>query len=103
MAVKAISDDTFGQETQSGTVLVDFWAEWCGPCKMVAPVVEELASEMGQVKFAKLNIDENQNVPQQLGITAIPTLVLYKDGKPVDKVVGFLPKPQLKKFLEKHA
>ncbi|HNJ03954.1 MAG TPA: thioredoxin, partial [Leptospiraceae bacterium] len=80
----------------------DFWAEWCGPCRMVAPIVEELSSEMPQVKFAKVNVDENQRIAQTLGITAIPTLVLYKDGQPVDRVVGLLPKPQLKNFINKH-
>lgn len=102
MAVETLTDDSFANETASGTVLVDFWAEWCGPCKMVAPVVEELASEMPEVKFGKVNVDENQSVPQSLGITAIPTLVLYKDGKPVDRVVGSVPKAQLKSFVEKH-
>ncbi|MCB1384222.1 MAG: thioredoxin [Notoacmeibacter sp.] len=83
-------------------VVVDFWAEWCGPCRMVAPIVEELSGEMDAVKFAKVNVDENQGIAQSLGITAIPTLVLYRDGKPVDKVVGLLPKEQLKEFIEKH-
>ena len=102
MAVKTISDASFDQETGSGTVLVDFWAEWCGPCRMVSPIVEELSKEIPQVTFAKLNIDENQAVAQKMGITSIPTLVLYKDGEPVDKVIGLMPKPQLKSFVEKH-
>ena len=102
MAVKTISDASFDQETGSGTVLVDFWAEWCGPCRMVSPIVEELSKEIPQVTFAKLNIDENQAVAQKMGITSIPTLVLYKDGQPVDKVIGLMPKPQLKSFVEKH-
>lgn len=83
-------------------VVIDFWAEWCGPCKMIAPVVEELSSEMPDVTFAKLNVDENRETAGRLGITAIPTLLLYKDGQPVDKVVGVLPKPQLKNFILKH-
>ncbi|HMU85098.1 MAG TPA: thioredoxin [Leptospiraceae bacterium] len=102
MAVVALKDDSFSQDTKEGLVLVDFWAEWCGPCRMVAPIVEELSSEMPQVKFAKVNVDENQRIAQTLGITAIPTLVLYKDGQPVDRVVGLLPKPQLKNFINKH-
>lgn len=102
MAVSVFKDDTFSQDTKDGLVLVDFWAEWCGPCRMVAPIVEELSNEMPGVKFAKVNVDENQRIAQTLGITAIPTLVLYKDGQPVDRVVGLLPKPQLKNFINKH-
>ncbi len=102
MSVKTLTDATYDQDTASGTVLVDFWAEWCGPCKMIAPIVEELSGEMGDVTFAKLNVDENQQVAQKLGITSIPTLILYKDGQQVDKVVGLMPKPQLKSFIEKH-
>lgn len=102
MAVVKLTDDTYQNETSSGTVLVDFWAEWCGPCRMVSPVVEELAGEMADVKFAKLNIDENQATAQNLGITSIPTLLLYKDGQPVDKVIGAVPKPTLKNFIEKN-
>ncbi len=103
MAVKHISDDNFGTETGDGLVLVDFWAEWCGPCRMVAPIVEELSAEMPTVKFAKLNVDENQQTAMNFGITSIPTLILYKNGQPVDKVVGLLPKQVLKNFIQKHA
>jgi thioredoxin 1 len=102
MAVSVFKDDSFSQDTKDGLVLVDFWAEWCGPCRMVAPIVEELSNEMPGVKFAKVNVDENQRIAQTLGITAIPTLVLYKDGQPVDRVVGLMPKPQLKNFISKH-
>jgi len=102
MAVTVFKDDSFSQDTKDGLVLVDFWAEWCGPCRMVAPIVEELSNEMPGVKFAKVNVDENQRIAQTLGITAIPTLVLYKDGQPVDRVVGLMPKPQLKNFISKH-
>jgi len=102
MAVKALTDATYDQETSEGLVLVDFWAEWCGPCRQVAPIVEELASEMQDVHFAKLNVDENQATAQKLGITSIPTLVLYQNGQPVDKVVGAMPKPHLKNFISKH-
>ena len=102
MSVKTFTDASFDQETAQGVVLVDFWAEWCGPCRMVAPIVEELAGEMPGVTFAKLNVDENQGVAQKLGITSIPTLLLYKDGQLVDRVVGLQPKPKLKGFIEKH-
>ena len=102
MAVKNITDDNYTEEVSSGLVLVDFWAEWCGPCRVIGPVIEELAGQMPEVKFAKLNVDENQNTAQSLGITSIPTLLLYKNGQPVDKVVGSVPGPQLKNFLQKH-
>jgi len=102
MALKVISDNTFSEDTSSGVVLVDFWAEWCGPCKLITPILEELSGEVSGVTFAKLNVDENQQSAQNLGITAIPTLVLYKNGEIVEKIVGMLPKPQLKSLLEKH-
>ncbi|MCR9144361.1 MAG: thioredoxin [bacterium] len=102
MAVKTFTDASYDQDTSNGVVLVDFWAEWCGPCRMVAPIVEELSGELPDVTFAKLNVDENQQVAQKLGITSIPTLLLYKDGQVVDRVVGLQPKPKLKSFIEKH-
>lgn len=102
MAVTAITDDTFADETARGLVLVDFWAEWCGPCRMLSPIVDQLANEMASVQFRKINVDENPSVPSSLGISAIPTLVLYKDGKPVDRIVGLLAKDNLKKVIEKH-
>jgi thioredoxin 1 len=102
MAVAEINDANFDTEVSQGIVLVDCWAEWCGPCRMVAPVLDELSTEMNDISIRKLNVDENQSTAQKLGIQSIPTLLLYKDGKLVDKMIGALPKPQIKKFIESH-
>ncbi|WP_457590383.1 thioredoxin [Geoglobus sp.] len=84
-------------------VVVDFWAEWCMPCRMIAPIVEQLAKEYaGKVVFAKLNTDENPAIAGRYGITGIPTLIFFKNGRPVDKVVGALPKAELKRWVERN-
>ena len=98
-----VTDDTFEQEVinSSNPVLVDYWAEWCGPCKMIAPILEEIASEYtGKVKVAKLNIDENPQTPPRYGIRGIPTLMLFKDGNVEATKVGALSKSQLTAFLD---
>jgi thioredoxin 1 len=99
-----ITDAAFETEIKGETpVLVDFWAEWCGPCRMVGPVLEQIASEQtGKIKIVKLNVDENQQTPQQFGVTGIPTMILFKDGQMVERIVGFMPKPALMKKLEPH-
>jgi len=82
-------------------VLVDFWASWCGPCRMVAPLVDELANEYeGKVSFVKVNVDENPETARQYGVMSIPTLIIFKGGQPVSNIVGFRPKPELKKNLD---
>ena len=98
-----VTDATFEEEVvKSDTpVLVDFWADWCAPCKMIAPMVEELANEFdGRVKFTKLDIDSNPNSAMSYGIRGIPTLLIFSGGQPVDQVVGAVPKSVLKSRLE---
>lgn len=102
-AVVSVTNDTFEQAVlqSDGVVMVDFWATWCGPCKIVAPVVEELAKEYeGKASFAKVNTDENQDLASRFNIRGIPTLIFFKEGKVMDQIVGAVPKAQLKSKLD---
>ena len=104
MAIIEVNDQNFKEEVGSGIKLVDFWEPWCGPCKMIAPVLEEVAQDVeGKADIAKLNVDDNQATASEYEVMSIPTLILFKDGQPVDKVVGFQPKEQLVSLIEKHA
>lgn len=95
MAV-ALTKDTFNKSIESGVTLVDFWAPWCGPCKMQLPIVEELSTELaGSATIAKINVDEEPELASQFGVMSIPTLILFKDGQPVDKMVGLQSKAAL--------
>lgn len=104
-AVHAVSDQSFQAEVleHKGVVLVDFWAPWCGPCKQLLPIIEEYASQVSGVKVCKMNVDENQEIPGEMGIRGIPTLILVKDGAKVATQVGALSKEQLKKWVEDHS
>ncbi|MDR2539388.1 MAG: thioredoxin [Chlamydiales bacterium] len=99
--IKEILESDFDKETSQGTVLVDFFADWCGPCQKLPPILEAVAKEVQGVSFLKINIDAAQEIATHLGVTSIPTLVLLKDGKEVDRVVGLIEKDDLKKFIEK--
>ena len=104
MAIVKATDQNFSNETAEGLVLADFWAPWCGPCKMIAPVLEELDSELSdKVKIVKLDVDENQETAGKYGVMSVPTLILFKNGEPVDKVIGFQPKEALADLVNKHA
>ncbi len=103
MATVAVTDETFDAEVKQSDipVVVDFWAEWCGPCKQIGPALEELSNEYaGRVKIAKLNVDENPNMPAQLGIRGIPALFLYKDGEVVSNKTGAAPKSALQSWID---
>ena len=101
--MKQVSDDSFETDVlrAEGPVLVDFWAEWCGPCKQIAPSLEKIAGEMdGKVTFTKINIDDNPQTPTQFGVRGIPTLMIFKDGQVAAMKVGALPESKLKEWVE---
>ncbi|EIA19955.1 thioredoxin [Listeria fleischmannii 1991] len=101
--IQEITDANFEQETSEGLVLTDFWATWCGPCRMVAPVLEEIANERGDsLKIVKMDVDENQETPSKFGVMSIPTLLIKKDGEVVDTIIGYRPKEELDEVINKY-
>ena len=100
---KEITDSEFEQEVTNSKepVLIDFWAEWCGPCKMLSPIIEQLSVEMkDKIKIVKMNIDDNPEAPSSLGIRSIPTMMIFKEGKPVATKVGAIPKNSIKEWID---
>ena len=98
-----VGENNFDQEVKEGLVLVDFWAPWCAPCRMVAPVLEEIEEEMqGKVRILKVNVDENPQLAMRYGITSIPTFLLFKNGELVDRTIGAAPKNHYVDLLQKH-
>jgi thioredoxin 1 len=101
--VKTLTDSNFDDEKKSGVVLVDFWAEWCGPCRRLAPTVDALATEFdGRAKVAKLNVDENPTIPERYAVRGIPTLLLFKEGELTETIVGLRGKEDIAKMIERH-
>ena len=105
MATKTVTDDSFASDVlgSEAPVLVDFWAEWCGPCRMIGPALEEISNELGdKVTVAKLNIDENPDIPSRYGVRGIPTMLLFKGGQVAEQIVGMMPKAALKAKVSAH-
>ena len=104
MAIQELNDANFDNETSSGLVMVDFWAPWCAPCRMIAPILDELSDDYSEVvKIAKVNVDENPQTAQKFSVTSIPTVVILKNGEIIDRAVGALPKPQYADLIQKHS
>ncbi|MEK6964034.1 MAG: thioredoxin [Nanoarchaeota archaeon] len=101
MSVKELTSSEFDTETKKGKSVVDFWAEWCGPCKMSKPIFEAVSSEVKDIHFFSVNVDNNPDIPGKFGVMGIPTFIVLKDGKEVDRIVGYLEKDTFKERLVK--
>lgn len=97
--MRIINTEEFNEIIKNGTTLVDFFAEWCGPCKMLGPVLEKVAEEYNDIEFVKVNVDENMDLAQQYGIMSIPTVYIFKDGEVVNKMQGYVPEDGIKEFI----
>lgn len=102
MNVQMGNEENFNQLIENGVVVVDFFATWCGPCKMLGPVLEDLSNDRSEVKFVKIDVDQNQNLAKSFGIMSVPTLLLFKDGQQVSTKNGFLPKEALNEWIEEY-
>ena len=102
MSVLHLENENFNEVINSGLVLVDFYAEWCGPCKMLGPVLEEVSSELTDINIIKVNVDEHSELAQKYGVMSIPTLILFKDGQEVEKNIGFITKEDMVEFINKN-
>ncbi|MEW5996567.1 MAG: thioredoxin [Candidatus Micrarchaeota archaeon] len=100
MAVKELNAGNFDAEIGKGTTLVDFWAAWCGPCRMIAPVIEEMSGKMKGVKFGKVDITAENELASRFGVMSIPTLILFKDGEEVDRLIGAYPQEVIEKWIK---
>jgi thioredoxin 1 len=94
-----LTSENFEKETKKGIIIVDFWAEWCGPCRMVSPILEQLSEEMKNIKFGKVNVDEEVELAEKFEISSIPTLMIFKDGKVISTQVGAMSKERLKSWI----
>ena len=102
MEIKHANESNFDELVNNNLVLVDFFATWCGPCKMLGPVLEDLASDRADVQIVKVDVDEATDLARKYGVMSVPTLILFKDGKEVDKTIGYLPKELLTSWIEKN-
>lgn len=101
MSIIHFENEDFDKIINSGTVLVDFYAEWCGPCKMISPILENISNERSDIKVVKVNVDNSNELAQKYGVMSIPTLILFKDGKEINKNIGFLSKDEIIDFINK--
>ena len=102
-SVKVLNTDSFDSQVNSGVTVIDFWAPWCGPCKMLAPVIEQISDEYsGRLQICKVNVDDNQELAARYGIMSIPSVLVFKNGEVVDKMVGSRPKSQIKEMIDKY-